>query len=152
MLKRLLPILAICALAILPGCAGTPVGDAIRVATSTYTNPVGPVNIYQVKEGYAAVLQVAVAYRDYCYPTNPFKSYKALMADPIAGPVCKNRRSIVRQIQSADEKAFAAITKAEAFIRANPTISALSVVTEAWAAVKDFQSAASRTAVTIAAK
>lgn len=149
-MKRFLILFAV-ALS-LGGCAGTPVGDALRVATSTYANPAGPVNIYQVREGYAAVLEVAVAYREYCYPTKPFKSYKALMDDPIAGPVCKSRRRIVTTIKVADERAFNAISRAEAFIRANPTINAVSVIREAWAAVQDFQSAANRTAVSIAAK
>lgn len=129
----------------LAGCAGTPFGDALKVATSTYTNPVGPVNIYQVKQGYAAVLEVANGYREFCYA----QPYAVLMKDPIAGPVCKSRRSVIRAIQSADTKAFNAITRAAAFIRANPTINAASVIREAWAAVQDFQSAASKTAVSI---
>jgi hypothetical protein len=145
-MKRLLIVFAV-ALS-LGGCAGTPFGDALRVATSTYNNPVRAVNIYQVKEGYAAVLEVANGWREYCYAS----PYALLMKDPIAGPVCRNRRSILRAIQSADTKAFAAITRAETFIRANPTINAVSVVSEAWAAVKDFQSVASKTALSIAPK
>lgn len=132
----------------LGGCAGTPVGDAIRVATSTIANPVQEVNIYQVKTGYAAVLEVAASYRDYCWS----KPFAALMADPIAKPICEHRRSIMRAIDKADDHAFDAITRAETFIRNNPTINAVSVVREAWAAVQDFQSAASGTAVAIAAK
>jgi hypothetical protein len=141
--------LILCAFAItLGGCAGTPVGDALRVATSTVTNPVKEVNIYQVKSGYAAVLEVAASYRDYCWS----KSFAALMADPIAKPICEHRRSVMRAVDKADDRAFDAITRAETFIRNNPTISAVSVVREAWAAVQDFQSAASNTAATIAAK
>lgn len=132
----------------LGGCAGTPVGDAIRVATSTIANPVQEVNIYQVKTGYAAVLEVAASYRDYCWS----KPFAALMADPIAKPVCEHRRSIMRAVDKADDRAFDAITRAETFIRTNPTINAVSVVRAAWAAVQDFQSAASNTAATIATK
>jgi len=132
----------------LGGCAGTPVGDALRVATSTITNPVQEVNIYQVKTGYAAVLEVAASYRDYCW-SRPFA---ALMADPIAKPICEHRRSIMRAIDKADDHAFDAITRAETFIRNNPTINAVSVVREAWAAVQDFQSAASSAAIITAAK
>jgi hypothetical protein len=58
----------------------------------------------------------------------------------------------MRAIDKADDHAFDAITRAEAFIRANPTINAVSVVREAWAAVQDFKRAASNTAATIAAK
>lgn len=147
-MKRLLVVLAFVLPLAVGGCAGTPFGDALRVATSTYTNPVGAVNIYQVKEGYAAVLEVANGYREFCYA----KPYAVLMKDPIAAPVCKNRRSIVLAIQSADNKAYDAITRAEAFIKANPTINASIVVNEAWAAVKDFQSAANTTAARIATK
>jgi hypothetical protein len=122
----------------LGGCAGTPVGDAIRVATSTIANPVKEVNIVQVKTGYAAVLEIAASYRDYCWS----KPFAALMADPIAKPVCEHRRSIMRAVDKADDHAFDAITRAETFIRNNPTINAVSVVREAWAAVQDFQNAA----------
>ena len=149
---KIVKALALVASIALGGCAGTPFGEALKVATSTYTNPVQPVNIYQVKQGYDAVLKIAVAYREFCYPTKPFRSYKSLMLDPIGGPVCKNRRSIVTAIDDADDKAFDAIKRAETFIRNNPTISALSVISEAWAAVQDFHKAASTTAVSIATK
>jgi hypothetical protein len=145
-MKRLVLVFAL-ALS-LGGCAGTPAGDALRVATSTITNPVKEVNIYQVKTGYAAVLEVVAGYRDYCWS----KPFAALMADPIAKPVCEHRRSVMRAAQKADDRAHDAIVRAETFIRNNPTINAVSVVREAWAAVQDFQSAATNTATTIAAK
>jgi len=145
-MKRLV---LVCALTLsLGGCAGTQVGDALRVATSTVTNPVKEVNIYQVKTVYAAVLEAAASYRDYCWS----KPFAALMADPIAKPICEHRRAVNRAINKADDRAYDAITRAETFIRNNPTISAVSVVREAWAAVQDFQGTATNTAVAIAAK
>lgn len=122
----------------LGGCASTPFNDAIRLATSTIANPVQPVNIVQVKTGYAAALELAAGYRDYCWS----KPFATLMADPIGKPLCEHRRSIVRAIDKADDVAFEAITRAETFIRNNPTISAAVVVREAWAAVQDFRRAA----------
>jgi hypothetical protein len=75
-MKRLL---ILCAVALtLGGCGNAP--DIIRAATSTIANPVKEVNIVQVKNGYDAVLEIAVGYRDYCWS----KSFAALMADPIA--------------------------------------------------------------------
>lgn len=123
----------------LAGCASLPgpLGDAIRTLTTTIDNPVGPVDIYRVKNTYAAALEVAAEYRRYCWS----QPYAALMKDPIAKPICAGRRQIVRAFQKADEKAFFAISAAENFVAANPTLSAASLVSAAWQAVTDFQSA-----------
>lgn len=119
----------------LAGCAGTPAGDALRAVTATYTNPVGPVDIYRVKNTYAAALQIVVSYREYCWS----KPYAALMADPVSKPICEHRRAIVRTAQSTRVKARAAITAAENFIASNPTLNAATAVAAAWQAVTDFQ-------------
>ncbi len=134
-------------LLVLAGCAAfDPAGKSVLNGGTSFTapivNPATPVTIAQVKESYDGALKVAAAYRDYCYPTHPFKAYKDLMADPIAGPLCKYRRRVVLAINKADDKAFDAIQKAEEFIAANPTVSAVSVVREAWAAVLSFQAVA----------
>ena len=138
-MKRLLLLpLFVTALA-LAGCAGTPFGDAVRVATSTYTNPVGPTNIYQAKIVYAATLELATSYREYCYK----RPYAVLMVDPVAKVACKNRRSIVRSMQAADTKAYAAIITADNFVRQNPTVNATGLISAAVAAVTNFQNLAS---------
>lgn len=151
-MKRLLVAIAIIIPLAVGGCAGTPAGEIIRAATGTFVNPVGQINIYQVKEGYAAVLEVADGWRDYCWPTSPFKSYADLMKDPISRTLCQNRRNTLRIINAADDKAFDALTRAEKFIIANPTVNAAAIVSEAWAAVQDFKRVASNTAIAIAPK
>lgn len=133
----------------LGGCAtGPSIFAGGSSLTATINNPVGPVDIYRVKAVYASLLDAVAGYRAYCWS----KPYAALMADPIAKPICQNRRSIIRAADKADDHAFDAISKADTFIRNNPTISAVSVISEAWAAVTDFQNQASATAASITTK
>ncbi len=134
----LLPVILI-ALAV-SGCAGTKVGDLLSVATSTVTNPVRSVDIYRVKNVYAATLQLVVDYRKYCWD----RSYAVLMADPVAKPVCRYRRIVVRTAQTTQVKAGSAIRSADSFVRDNPTLNASNVIGAAWQAVTDFQNAVPR--------
>ena len=136
-MKRFL-IIPLLALA-LSGCAGTleKINSAVSVVTSTVTNPVSSVDIYRVKNVYAATLQLVVDYRNYCWA----KPYAVLMADPIAAPVCQNRRAVVRIAQAGKAKASAAIRSADNFVRNNPTINAQTVISAAWQAVTDFRNA-----------
>jgi hypothetical protein len=113
--------------------------------TTTISNPVAPVNIYQAKTVYAATLELANTYRDYCYG----RPFAALMADPVAKPVCKSRRKIVLAMQAADDKAFAAIKTADNFVRSNPTLDATGAIRAAIAAVTEFQNIATTTAKSI---
>jgi hypothetical protein len=115
------------------------------VLTTSVSNPVAPVNIYQAKTVYAATLELANGYRDYCYA----KPFAVLMADPVAKPVCKSRRKIVLAMQAADDKAFAAIKTADNFVRNNPTLDATSAIRAAIAAVTEFQNIATATAKSI---
>lgn len=132
-MKRLL---VVCAIALsLGGCAGTKLGTAVQIATTTITNPVDSVDIYRVKNAYAAALSLAVQYRQYCWS----KPYLTLMADPIAKPVCQNRRAAVRSAQVASRNARGAIAAAENFVANNPTLNASVVVNAALQAVTDFQ-------------
>lgn len=119
----------------LAGCAGTPAGDALRAVTATYTNPVGPVDIYRVKNTYAAALQVAVAYREYCWS----KPYAALIADPVSKGICEHRRAVVRTVQQTRVQAASAIRVADDFITNNPSGNAATYLGAAWKAVTDFQ-------------
>lgn len=143
-MKRLFIILAVTLS--LGGCAN--LGKVAEFVTTGITNPVGAVNIYQAKNVYASALEIAAGYREYCWS----RAYAALMADPVAKPICQNRRPIMRTIQDADNKAFAAIQRAENFVRNNPTLNASAVINEALAAVSAFQSITSRTAVALASK
>jgi hypothetical protein len=131
--------LILCAVAIsLGGCAGTPAGDALRVATSTVTNPVQPVNIYQVKTVYSAVLEVADRYRVTAGASRSPRSWPTQSPSRFASIAAAScARSTMPTTRAHD-----AITRAEVFVRNNPTINAASVVREAWAAVLEFQRAA----------
>lgn len=100
-------------------------------------NPVTGVDIYRVKTVYAATLELAVKYREVCWS----RSYAQLMATPGLAQACRNRREVVRRIQSADSKAVVAISAADRFVQQNPTLSSASVVSAAWIAVQAFQSA-----------
>jgi len=142
-MKRLL--LALTLSLSLAGCAGLaekvlnlPAG----VLATSISNPVAPVNIYQAKTVYAATLELANGYRDYCYS----KPFAALMADPVSKPVCKSRRAIVRAMGVADDKAAAAIQTADNFVINNPTLDATSAIRAAIAAVAEFQNIATITA------
>lgn len=129
----------------LAGCAGLaekvlnlPAG----VLATSISNPIAPVNIYQAKTVYAATLELANSYRDYCYS----KPFAALMANPVSKPVCKSRRAIVRAMGAADDKAIAAIKTADNFVTNNPTLDATKAIRAAIAAVTDFQSIATANA------
>lgn len=126
----------------LAGCgAGSKVGQLIDAATTSVTNPVDAVDIYRVKNVYAASLELTDKYRQFCWS----KPYAALMADPVAKPVCQKRRSAVRAMQAAQIKARGAIDAAEAFVRNNPTLNAATAISAAWAAVTAFQNTMPRT-------
>lgn len=126
-------ILAITLALSLAGCGH--LGDVLKLATASIENPISGVDIYRVKNTYAATLEIAAEYRWYCYSA----PYKTLMADPVARPLCQKRRAIIRKIDSADDKASAAIAAAESFVANNPTISAVSVISAAWDAVTAFK-------------
>lgn len=133
-MKRLLiiPLLVLS----LAACAPlNKVGDIIAAAATTITNPVGTVDIYRVKNGYAAALQLVLDYRNYCWS----KPYATLVADTVSKPICQNRRQVVRTAQAAKSTASRAITVADNFIRNNPTGNAATYISAAWGAVQDFQ-------------
>lgn len=117
----------------LTGCAT--VDGIVTVATTTITNPITSTDIYRVKNTYAAANQLVVDYRAYCWS----QPYAALMVDPIAKPICQNRRPVVRAAQSYRAKAAFAIGQADTFIRNNPTLNAATVVNAAWSAVTAYQ-------------
>lgn len=122
----------------LAACGAGSTLDSIGTAvTTTVANPVTSVNIYQVKNAYAAADTLVINYRRYCWA----RPYTTLMADPIASPVCKNRRAVVLTAQDAGRKASAAITVASNFVKKNPTLNAASLISAAWSAVGDYKAA-----------
>ena len=126
-MKILRPLLLVAALA-LGACQTTN-------PFATVTNPVTNLDIWRVKNTYAATLQLATSWRTFCYA----RPYATLMADPVAKPVCQNRRNTVRQIQKYQPLAGTAVRKADAFVSANPTVNAASLIGPAWDAVVAFQ-------------
>lgn len=136
-MRKLLLVPALLCAVLFSGCSGNvSVRDAITAATATITNPVDTVEIYRVKNAYAAALTAADNYRTYCWS----KPYSALMADPVAKPVCQSRRQVVRSMQDAQRKAAAAIAAAEKFMRDFPTLSAANAIGVASSAVAAFRS------------
>lgn len=136
MLKKMFVVAALALT--LAGCgAAEKVTDFVAAVTQTVVNPVTSSDIYAAKNTYLVTVKLANAYRRSCYAA----PYATLMSDPVKGPLCKYRRSVIRVAQQADAKAFSAITSAEKFIRDNPTIDATSAVKAAWDAVKSFQNA-----------
>lgn len=115
---------------VLGGCPAT-----VGTLLTPVTNPVNSVDIYRVKNTYAATLQLAADWRTYCYS----KAYADVLQDPVMKPVCESRRGTVRQIQKYQPLAGTAVRKADDFVKNNPTLSAVSVIGPAWDAVTAFQ-------------
>lgn len=136
-LHRFLAVAMVCTALAACGTTGTDLNALLKVVTTPIANPVSATNIYQLKNGYAATLQLAVDWRAYCYS----KPYATIVADPIMNPVCVSRRAVVRKIQLAKAKAHSAIVDASDFVQQNPTLDASSVVNAAWSAMTNFENA-----------
>ena len=140
-MKNIVRIFAALAITLaVAACAGSKVDEfvskAVTAISAPIDNPLGPVDIYRVKNVYGAALQVADDYRSYCWS----KPYRVLIADPISKPVCENRRAVVRAMQRSAGTASRAIRAADTFIRNNPTGNAITYVNAAWDAVQAFRS------------
>jgi hypothetical protein len=98
-------------------------------ACATIPNPISGVTLYQVKNVYAIGLQLVVDYRNYCWA----RPYTVLMADPVAAPICKNRRPNVRAAQAAKAVAKKAVDTAT-------QLNTGSYISAAWDAVNIFRS------------
>jgi hypothetical protein len=114
----------------LAGCSSKSILQGGTSLTASIQNPAGKRELAAIEGAYGAALVVAVNYRRFCYQT----------ATPSS--VCKDRRKVVLAMQAADRNAHGAIVAARRFVRENPTLSAVSVIGAARAAVADFQSIA----------
>jgi hypothetical protein len=138
MFRKIMLAAAVASAFALAGCQTTDnITNVITTATSTFTNPVGKVDVYRVKNVYLATLKLANAWREYCWS----KPYSAIVADPVMRPACQNRRATVRALQTANRNAAAGLRSAETFIRDNPSGNAVTYITAAWKAVNDFKNA-----------
>ena len=129
--------LAVILFLLLPACTTQQSGVVGQILTGTLVNPISSANIYELKNVYAIAAQSAVSYRRYCYA----RPYAVLMADPIAKPLCANRRDVVRKIQQYKNTAFAAVVAAANFVKANPTLDASVLINTAWSSVTALQNA-----------
>jgi hypothetical protein len=115
------------------GCASLDkVRDAAQAITAEIQNPIDRNDIARAESLYEAALIAAVSYRRYCY-SRPLAELPA---------ACKNRRTVLLTLQSADKKAYTAIQSAKKFVADNPRVSAVSVVTAARQAVQEYYNAA----------
>lgn len=130
-MKRLLIPVLVLVLA-LGGCAGGSIFTGGTSLTATVNNPVGKRELYLVENAFAAAERLLIDYRSLglCAP-----GQRATLGSPCAA------RPIIRILQAADQNAYAAIVAARKFIRNNPTVSAVSAIGAAQAAVADFAAA-----------
>lgn len=107
----------------------------LAACNGSIPNPISGNNIYQTKLVYAATLTAADKWRSYCWA----RPYSVLITDPIAKPICANRRPVARAIAKASRYAGDTIAKAQSFIAANPTLNAVVLVSAADDAVAAFK-------------
>lgn len=116
-MKRL-ALLLVAALA-LAGCA-------------SFQNPVSRTTLVTTESAYGVVLTAAVGYRKLC-------------ADKvIARATCA---PVVTRLQDADRKVQVALKNLRGFVRDNPTVDAVSLITAVKDAVEDFQTIANQAGV-----
>lgn len=106
--------------------------------TATVNNPVGRNELAALENAYGLVLSAAVAYRrlPLCR-TGQVETFTNICA----------RRAVVLQLQAYDRQARTALLTARRFVRNNPTLSALSVLSAARSAIDDFRNVASNNGV-----
>lgn len=106
----------------LAGCGTTGLFSSIQ-------NPVNLNSLSSIESTYGVALSVAVGYRrlPLCTLANPLS----------VSNVCA-KRSVVLQLQSADQKAQIALSAARSFAANNPSLSAASIISTAQTAVSTF--------------
>ncbi len=101
-------------------------------ACASINNPVSRTTIVTAESAYGVALSAAVAYRKLC-------------ADKvIARATCA---PVVTKLQNADRKVQVALSNLRLFVKNNPTVDAVSLITAVKDAVDDFQAIASANGV-----
>ncbi len=124
-------IIAIIVSLSLAGCVTN--SDGSTTIFPVVKNPVTPTSLYDLKATYAVAASGAAEYIDRYRQGHRCTKTKL----ESVGNVC-SRRSIVVKLQRADRNAQIALGQATVFIRDNPTLNALSVISAAQAAVTTF--------------
>ena len=119
-MKRIIPILLALSLA---GCAN---GKIVNPFAS-FTNPATKDHLAEIEAGYGAAASLALGFRNACANGNL--------------PTSINCKPIVKQIQNADNYAYAQIMVARTFVKNNPTVDASVILSTAQNAVAAFQQA-----------
>lgn len=145
-MRRIILASALIALALtLGGCgAAQKLGQVVSGATTQIVNPVTPVNMYQVKNVYAAGQTLVLEYKNKCFGEDGLKTFAQIQSDAALRTLCAHRVSRWRAMKKADDKAHRAIDAANTFIANNPSGNAISYVQAAWKAVNDFKNKATR--------
>lgn len=115
------------------GCGSTSIFKGGSSLTATVENPAGKRELAVIYNTYLIAGKAYVRYRDLGICRT---GQEATFFKPCA------KRSVLLSLQAADRKAYAAMRAAGRFIRDNPTLSAISVISAARVAVSDFQNAA----------
>ena len=119
-MKRIIPLLLVLSLG---GC----VNGQIFNPFASFTNPATKDRLAELEAGYGAAASLALGFRNACAAGNL--------------PVSINCKPIVKQIQNADNYAYAQIVVARTFVKNNPTVDASVVLSTAQNAVAAFRQA-----------
>ena len=115
----------------LGGCANGKLFGVIPVGT-TIANPISATRFATIESTYGVALAAAKNYRD-LYTTN-----RCTRTHPESLTNICARRSVVVQMQNADKQAQVALSQAQSFQAANPTLDATSFLDAAERAVNAF--------------
>ena len=119
-------------LALAVGLSGCVNGQLIN-PFATFTNPATKDHLAELEAGYGAAASIALGFRNSCAAGNI--------------PTSINCRSIVKQIQNADNYAYGQIQVARKFIKTNPTLDASALLATAQDAVAAFKQAETKNGV-----
>jgi hypothetical protein len=140
MFRKIMLAAALASSFVLSGCITTdPNAKSILQGgpsiTAKIDNPITSQNPYQARLSLNLAVKAANRWASYCWR----RPYTQIMADPIASPICQNRRSVRTSLLATGEKADRLIKRASDFVRDNPKVSAVSLIDDAWAAVNEFR-------------
>jgi hypothetical protein len=114
---RRLALVLIAALS-LGGCAG-PLADALRLATTSFANPVGLNEIYEIDAAYAGLERASLAYF-------ALRQCRASETASLANPC--SRYAVKVKLQAADRAVRKVLIPFRAFVKAHDTVQASDLI------------------------